>query len=82
MSHSLTLGRSLAVRSMACKKYTMNEVVSGLDGGDFEDGEDDFDGYLDSDKEAYTNERRLGAVEGDEVRTEEDVLIGTDIERE
>ena len=61
----------------------MNEVVSGLDGSDFEDSEDDFDGYLDmeSDNEAYTNERRDGAVEGDEVRTEkEDVLIVTDIE--
>ena len=52
--------------------------MAELDGSDFEDSEDDFDGYLDmkSDDEAYTNKRRDGAVEGDEERTEkEDVLI-------
>ena len=60
----------------------MNEVVAELDGSDFEDSEDDFDGYLDmSDDEAYTNKRSDGAVEGDEERTEkEDVLIGTNVE--
>ena len=70
---------------MACKRYTVNEVVAELDGSDFENSEDDFDGYLDmeSDDEAYTNERRDGAVEGDEERTEkEDVLIETNIEIE
>ena len=69
---------------MACKRYTVNEVVAELDGSDFEDSEDDFDGYLDmeSDNDAYTNETRDGAVEGDEERTEQkDVLIGTNIER-
>ena len=63
----------------------MNEVVAELDGSDFEDSEDDFDGYLDmkSNDEAYTNKRRDGAVEGDEERTEKkDVLIGTNIEIE
>ena len=70
---------------MACKRYTVNEVVAELDGSDFEDSEDDFDEYLDmkSDDEAYTNMRRDRAVEGDEERTEkEDVLIGTIIEIE
>ena len=70
---------------MACKRYTLNEVVAELDGSDFEDSEDDFDGYLDmkSDDEAYTNKRRDGAVEGDEERTEKaDVLIGTNIKIE
>ena len=64
--------RSLAVRSMACKRYAVNEVVTELDGSDFEDSEDDFDWYLDmeSDNEAYTNDRRDGAVERDEGRTE------------
>ena len=65
---------------MACKRYTVNEVVAELDGSEFEDSEDDFDGYLDmeSNDEAYTNKRRDGAVEGDEERTDkEDVLIGT-----
>ena len=41
--------------------------------------------YLDmkSDDEAYTNNRRDGAVEGNEERTKkEDVLIGTNIEIE
>ena len=60
----------------------MNEVVADLDGSDFEDSEDDFDGYLDmkSDDESYTNNRRDGAVEEHEERTEkEDVLIGTNI---
>ena len=52
---------------MACKRYTVNEVVAQLDGSDFEDSEDDFDGYFDmkSDDETYTNKRRDGAVEGD-----------------
>ena len=37
----------------------MNEVVAELDRSDFEDSEDDLDGYLDmkSDDEAYTNKR-------------------------
>ena len=59
--------------------------MTELDGSDFEDSEDDFDGYLDmkSDDEAYMNKRRDGAVEGDEERTEkEDVLIGTNREIE
>ena len=45
---------------MACKRYTVNEVVAELDGSDFEDSEDDLDGYLDmkSNDEAYTNKRR------------------------
>ena len=49
----------------------MNEVVAELDRSDFEDSEDNFDGYLDmkSDDEAYTNKRRDGAVEGDEEST-------------
>ena len=61
----------------------MNEVVAELDGSDFEDSEYDFDGNLDmeSDNEAYTNEKKDGAVEGDEERTEkEDVLIATNRE--
>ena len=39
----------------------MNEVVAELDGSDFEESEDDFDGYLDmkSNDEAYTNKRRM-----------------------
>ena len=45
----------------------MNEVVAELDGSDFEDIEDNFDGYLDmksdDDHEVYTNKRRDGAVE-------------------
>ena len=56
----------------------MNEVVAELDRSDFEDSEDDFDGYSDmkSDDEAYTYKRRDGAVEGNEERTEkEDDLI-------
>ena len=56
----------------------MNEVVAELDGSDFEDSEDDFDGYLDmkSNDEAYMNKRRDGAVEGDkEITEKEDVLI-------
>ena len=67
---------------MACKRYTVNEVVAELDGSDFKVSEDDFDGYFDmkSDDEAYMNKRRDRAVEGDEERTEkEDVLIGTNI---
>ena len=56
----------------------MNEVVAELDRSDFEDSEDDFNGYLDmkSNDEAYTNKRRDGAVEGDkEITEKEDVLI-------
>ena len=63
----------------------MNEVVAELDGSDFEDSEDDFDGYLymKSDNEAYRNKRRDGAVERDkEITEKEDVLIGTNIEIE
>ena len=64
----------------------MNEVVAELDRSDFEDSEDDLDGYLDMtecDDEAYTNKRRDGAVEGNEERTEkEDGLIGTNRDRE
>ena len=70
---------------MACKRYSVNEVVAELDGSDFEDSKDDFDGYLDmkSDDEAYTNKSRDGAVERNEERTEkDDVLIGTNIEIE
>ena len=70
---------------MACKRYTMNEVVAELDRSDFEDSEDDLDGYLDmkSDYEAYTYKKRDGAVEGNEERTEkEDDLIGTNRDRE
>ena len=70
---------------MAFKRYRVNEVVAELEESDFEDSEDDFDGYLDmkSDDEAYTNKRRDVAVEGDEESTEkEDVLIGTNIEIE
>ena len=70
---------------MACKRYTVNEVVAELDRSDFEDSEDDLDGYLDmkSDDEAYTNKRSDGAVEGNEERTEkEDDLIGTNRDRE
>ena len=60
----------------------MKEVVAELDGSDFEDSEDDFDGYLDmeSDNDAYTNETRDGAVEGDEERTEKED-VRTNIER-
>ena len=55
----------------------MNEVVAELDRSDFEDSEDDLDGYLD------TNKRMDGAVEGNEERTEkEDDLIGTNRDRE
>ena len=45
---------------MACKRYSVNEVVAELDRSDFEDSKDDFDGYLDmkSDDEAYTNKSR------------------------
>ena len=59
---------------MACKRYTVNEVVAELYGSDFKDSEDDFDGYLDmkSDDEAYTNKRRDGAVEGNGERTEKE----------
>ena len=72
---------------MACKRYTVNEVVAELDRSDFEDSEDDFDGYLDmkSNDEAHTNKRRDGAVEGTELWKEtkkEDVLIETNIEIE
>ena len=58
---------------------------SYVDGSEFEDSEDDFDGYLDmkSDDEAYMNKRRDGAVEGNKERTEkEDVLIGTNRDRD
>ena len=75
----------MVVYRWLAKDTRVNEVVAELDGSDFEDSEDDFDGYLDmkSDDEAYTNKRRDGAVEGDEERTEkEDVLIGTSIEIE
>ena len=35
---------------MADQRFTLNEVMDGLDGSDFEDDiEDDFDGYLDMD---------------------------------
>ena len=64
---------------MFYKRYRVNEVVAELDQSDFEDSEDDLDGYLDmkSDNEAYTNEKRDLPVEGEEERTEkEDVLIG------
>ena len=57
--------------------------MAELDGSDFEDSEDDFDGYLDmkSDNKTYMNEERDETVEEDEERTEkEDVLIGTNIE--
>ena len=41
---------------MACKRYTVNEVAAELDGSNFEDSENDFDGYLDmeSDNDVYT----------------------------
>ena len=41
---------------MACKRYTVNEVVAELYGSNFKDREDDFDGYLDmeSDNDVYT----------------------------
>ena len=45
----------------------MNEVVAVR--SDFEDSEDDVDGYLDMESDAYTNERRDDAVEGDEEST-------------
>ena len=39
----------------------MNKVLAELDGSDFEDSEDDLDGYLTmkSDDEVYTNKRRM-----------------------
>ena len=46
-SHSVTLFRSQSV--VACKRYTVNEVVAEFDVSDFEGSEDDFDGYLDMD---------------------------------
>ena len=62
----------------------MNEVVAELDRSDFEDSEDDLDGYLDmkSDDEAYTNKRRDGAVEGneEELRKRMILLEQTEIE--
>ena len=36
-SHSLALVRTLAV---ACKRYTVNEVLAELDGSDFEESEE------------------------------------------
>ena len=52
-----------------------------VDGSDFEDSKDDVDGYLDMESDAYTNERRDGAVDGDEERAQkEDVPIGTNKE--
>ena len=69
------------MRSRWLAKDTVNEVVAELDGSDFEDSEDDVDGYLDMESDAYTNERRDGAVEGDGKKTQkEDFLIGTNVE--
>ena len=54
---------------MACKRYTVNEVVAELYGSNFEDSEDDFDGYLDmeSDNNVYTQspKERLAEVLSD-----------------
>ena len=50
---------------MASKLLSLNEVMDGLDGSDFEDdSDDDFDGYLDMDEE----QRNEG--KGDEQRNE------------
>ena len=37
---------------MAEKRFTLNEVMDGLDGNDFEESDDDFDGYLDMDSDS------------------------------
>ena len=37
--------------AMAEKRFSLVEVVDGLEGSDFEDSEDDFDGYLDMDED-------------------------------
>ena len=45
---------------MACKRYTVNEVVAELDGSDFEDSEYDFGGYLDMKSDMTPTRTREG----------------------
>lgn len=37
---------------MAEKRFSLSEVMDGLDGSDFEESDDDFDGYLDMDSDS------------------------------
>ena len=58
------------IREMAGKElYTVEEVIDGLEGSDFEESEDDFEGYLDMDS-------------GDDVCDEEQVECGEGEEQE
>lgn len=71
---------------MAEKRLTLNEVMDGLDGSDFEDdSEDDFDGYFDMD--SYNDESDLHEerddkelVESGEPELEENVGANVEID--
>ena len=64
---------------MAQRQYRLNEVVERIDGSDFEDSDDDFDGYLDSESEENMRERdERDAEVGDGVSSE--VNVGANVE--
>ena len=52
------ISERLELGAMAERHLTLNEVMDGLEGSDFEDSEDDFDGYLDMDDYATVEEGR------------------------
>ena len=55
---------------MAEKRFSLKEVMDGLDGSDFEESDDDFDGYLDMDSDSDEEEHEEFQAEWREEREE------------
>ena len=57
--------------AMAEKRYTLNEVIAGLDGSDFEESDDDFEGDLDMDGDKCEEEEEAEKEDSEERREQE-----------
>lgn len=68
---------------MAEKRYTISEVIDGLDESDYEESEDDFEGYLDMDNydECDEEQQDIGGESGEIEEQEIEGSVGLNEER-
>ena len=65
---------------MAERHFTIDEVVDGMEGSDFEDSDDDFDGYLDMDVWNEDRQEEEERVESEREDREEEQSVETSVE--
>ena len=58
------------------RRFTLGEVVEGLQDSDFDDSDDEFDGYMDSDAEHKVDRGLQERMEGGNVRREHGTECG------